>query len=99
VADGEVLVFREEMTISREAFLRSLPAAVGHEPFEVAGDAIRHRGTERAWRITLAPLPDLTLGLLALPRHRVCIHVEGYGEAERQRFLDRFELHFRRAGG
>jgi hypothetical protein len=99
VADGERLVFREDMTISREDFLRSLPAAVGHAPFEVAGDAIRHRGATRSWRITLAPLPDLTLGLLALPRHRVSIHVDGYGEAETRRLLDRFELHFRRAGG
>jgi hypothetical protein len=99
VADGEVLVFCADMTISRGAFLRSLPAAVGHEPFEVAGDAIRHRAAERSWRITLAPLPDLTLGLLALPRHRVSIHVEGYGEAETRGLLDRFELYFRRAGG
>jgi hypothetical protein len=99
VADREALAYREDMTISREAFLRLLPAAVGHAPFEVAGHVIRHRGPDRAWRIVVSPLPELRIGLLALPRLAVEIFVTGYDDAATGRFLERFELYFRRAGG
>jgi hypothetical protein len=87
------------MTISREEFLRSLPGAVADVPFEVAGGVIRHRGTDRSWRIELEPLRDLALGALALPRHRVVVHLEGYDVTAARRWLERFELHYRRGGG
>ena len=87
----------QDMTITREDFLRSLPAAVG-TAFTVDGDAIASNEAQ-PWRIELTALDDLRLGRLVLQRHRVRIFLTGYGATETKRFLDRFELHFRRAGG
>ena len=87
------------MTISRESFLRLLPAAVDNVAFDVSGADIRSRDEGRGWRIVLTPLPDRRMGPLALPRHRVEFYFTGYGEDDRRRFLERFELHYRRGGG
>jgi len=99
VSGGEELALRAEMTISREAFLRSLPAAVDHVPYVVAGAEIRSSLGAPSWRIVLAPLSDLAFGPIALPRQRVEIFLTGYDEPQRRRFLERFELYYRRAGG
>jgi len=99
VADGERLALRQEMTIARGAFLANLPAAVGGEAFDVQGDDVRAGDGWRSWRIAIVPLPDLCLGSLRLPRHRVEIWLEGFDAAAQSRFLERFELAFRRAGG
>jgi hypothetical protein len=97
VAEGEVLASVQDMSISRAAFLRSLPAAVGHAEFRVEGGEIVPVDPVRKWRIVIAALPELRLGMIALPRQRVQIFL-GAGEDAR-RFLERFELAFRRAGG
>jgi len=99
MTDGERLALRQDMTMSRDAFLRNLPAAVAHAPFQIRGDEIAHDGPERGWRIRLVPLPDRTLGALRLERHALEIHLRGYDAAAEREFLERFELHFRRGGG
>jgi hypothetical protein len=99
VAEAHVPALVQEMTISRESFLRLLPAAVDNVPFDVAGTDIRSRDDGRGWHIVLTPLSDMRLGRLALPRHRVAFHFTGYGEDDRRRFLERFELYYRRCGG
>ena len=101
---GEVLALRQVMTISREEFLRCLPAAVGHDPYVVAGESIRSGAvcgadSARGWRITVAPLSDLAIDLLRLPRHHVNLFLRGYDPVAARAFLDRFELYFRRGGG
>jgi hypothetical protein len=99
VRDAEGLALCQDMTISRADFLRSLGQAAGDAPFVVAGPEIRHDDGERAWRIVLTPLADLVIGSIRLPRHRVAIHLAGYDPAAARRFLERFELYFRRGGG
>jgi hypothetical protein len=99
VAEGEILVLSQDMTITRDAFLRSLPAAVGNVPFRTGDGEIRSRDSGHRWRIVLTPLPELRIGLIRLGRQRVEIFLTGYDEARTMRFLDRFELYFRRAGG
>ena len=99
MADGELLALRQDMTITREAFLRSLPAAVGNVAYVVGGTEFSYSDRGCGWRIVLASLPDLELGSIRLPRYRVEIHLTGYDEGATRRFLDRFELYFRRAGG
>ena len=88
-----------EMSITRDDFLRLLPAAVGHQPFSVEGERIEHRDAGRSWRIRLAPLPDLRVALVRLERHQVVLSLEGYSEEEAAAFMRRFELYFRRGGG
>ena len=97
MAEREVLASVQDMTISRDEFLRCLPVAVGHAEFRVAGGEIVPLESGPKWRIVIVPLPDLSIGMITLPRHRVQIFL-GEGEDER-RFLERFELGFRRAGG
>lgn len=97
--EGEVLALAQDMTISRESFLRLLPAALAHVPFAVDGADIRPLDGTQGWRIALSALPDLRLGAIALPRQHVEIWFGGY-DAERARaFLERFELYYRRGGG
>jgi hypothetical protein len=99
VAEREILALSQEMTISREDFLRLLPGAVEDAHFRVDGDQIRPVDAERHWRIVLSLLDDLRLGAIRLPRHRVEIHLTGDDADEHHRFVARFELHYRRAGG
>jgi hypothetical protein len=99
MAERARLALRQEMTISRGAFLRNLPAAVGHVPFVVQGDEIAHESGRRAWRVVLSPLPPLRAGALALERHAVEIHLRGFDASAERAFLERFELHYRRGGG
>ena len=99
VAEGEVLAFAQDMTISRDAFLRSLPAAVDDAAFRIDGGTIRPVDPDQKWRIVIAALGDLSIGMIRLPRHRVEIFLRDCGVEETRRFLARFELYFRRAGG
>ncbi len=92
-----------EMTISRADFVRLLPAAVGHQPFDETVNVfsgIEHQPAgARGWKIELLPLPALRIGAIHLERHRVQINFDGYAEADVAAFLTRFELYFRRGGG
>jgi len=88
-----------DKTILREEFLRSLPAAVGHVPYQTSGNQFQFEAAGRCWRITLEPLTDLRIGLLRLPRHRVSFSFSGYSDEEIAAFMARCELYFRRGGG
>lgn len=93
------LAWQQDMTITREEFLRTLAMAFAQTPFVVEGAEIRCAEDGRSWRMVLAPLPDLAVGQFRLPRQRVAIHLAGYDAAAARAFVDRFEFHFRRGGG
>lgn len=99
MSDGERLALRQEMTISRDAFVRGLPAAVAHAPYRVQGDDFVHGKATHGWRIRLTPLPERRIASLVLERHAVEIHLRGYDAEGERAFLERFELAFRRGGG
>ena len=86
-----------EMSLSREEFLRFLPAAVGS--FVVNGDEVRRSDGNRGWVIRLVPLADHRVGSVVVPRHRVEIVLEGYSEADADAFMNRFHRAFMRGGG
>ena len=86
-----------EMSLSREEFLRLLPAAVGS--FVVNGDEVRRSDGNRGWVIRLVPLADHRVGSVVVPRHRVEIVLEGYSEADADAFMNRFHRAFIRGGG
>jgi hypothetical protein len=86
-----------EMSITREEFLRLLPAAVG--PFEVNGNTIMGHGTACGWLIRLTPLTDHRAGSIVVPRHRVELVLEGCAESEAEAFMERFHRAFLRGGG
>jgi hypothetical protein len=86
-----------EMSLSREEFLRHLPAAVG--PFEVDGETVRWSGGRLRWSIHLVPLAAARLGNVVVPRHRVEITLEAHSTEEAEAFMDRFHRGFLRGGG
>lgn len=90
---------RFDMTITRADFRRLLPAAVDHVPFIERDGAFVHRNGARGWRIALASLPQLEIGLIRLERYRVDFEFTGYSAGEIADFMARFELYFRRGGG
>jgi hypothetical protein len=88
---------RLEMSLSREEFLRLLPAAV--PAFDFDGDVINWSDADRRGTIHLVPLADHRLGSVVVPRHRVDIVLEGWSEAEGDAFMERFQRAFLRGGG
>ena len=50
-------------------------------------------------RISWQILPSRVIALLKLPRLRVVFRFEGVSADERQRFMQRLDLHLRRGGG
>jgi hypothetical protein len=86
-----------EMSLTREEFLRLLPAAVG--PFEMHGETIRSTDGARRWTIRLTPLPDRHLGSVSVPRLLVAIALDARPEAEGDAFMERFRRAFLRGGG
>jgi hypothetical protein len=90
---------RFDMTITREDFCRLLPAAVNHVPFAEIDGAYVHEDGARGWRICLAALPQLKIGLIRLERHHVEFKFSGYSPKEIEAFMSRFEMYFRRGGG
>lgn len=93
-----------EMSISREEFLRLLPAVLVGQPSSLTGS-----GAEllveasivvgQATRLRLVPLPDRRLGSVVMPRHRVEISIEGCSDADAEAFMARFHQAFLRGGG
>ena len=84
-----------EATTTRADFLRILPLATGETELREIGGRICGRG----WAIRLTPIAPLEIGLVRLERHRVEIEFDGMAEADRERFMQRFSLHYQRGGG
>lgn len=82
-------------SITREEFLRLLPAATGCEAIGEDGDVFRGPG----WTIRLTPMAPLQIALVRLPRFEVEIAFDAWPQAEQDAFLDRFGAHFQRGGG
>ena len=85
------------MALTREEFLRLLPAAVG--PFTVDGEAIGPAGGDGGWAIRLGSLPHQRLGGVAVPRLGVDISVDAASATEAEAFMGRFRRAFLRGGG
>ncbi len=88
-----------DMSISREEFLRLLPAAVGLSPFAEADGTFTGKDGPRCWTVRILPLADHRLGSVVLPCHRVEIHLDGYSNEAAEWFLARFHRGFQRGGG
>jgi hypothetical protein len=88
-----------DMSLTREEFLRLLPAAVGLETVTLENDCLVHANASKGWRIGLTRLPDLRLGSVVLPLHRVELAFDGFSQQDIQAFMARFERHFQRGGG
>jgi hypothetical protein len=86
-----------EMTISREEFLRFLPAVV--PTAEDEGQTVWWFNDNRRWTIRLVPLSPRRVAGAALPRHRVEVVLDACTEDEGEAFMARFNRAFLRGGG
>jgi len=87
------------MALTHREFLRSLPGAAPGMESRVSGSEIELSSPPRRVVISLGPEQYRRLGALALPEIEVRLRFEGFSVQDRQAFLDRFDLAFRRGGG
>jgi hypothetical protein len=88
-----------EMGADPEEFRRLLPAALGGIEFAGDGDRITARDGHRSVDIEVAPQPPRRLAAMSLPVIRVRLRLDGFADAEADRFLARFRLAYQRGGG
>ena len=86
---------QHDATITRQDFLRILPAATGEADIRESADIFFGRG----WSLRLTAIAPLEIGSVRLERQRVEIEFDGLTEAEQERFMQRFTLHYQRGGG
>ncbi|WP_312261929.1 hypothetical protein [Limnohabitans sp.] len=91
--------FERDMATTEVEWLAALPRAVGEHPCAVqAGHAeirIQHGRLLLQWHV----LPPRVIALLRLQRLAVVFAFDGVDDAERQRFMKRFDLTMQRGGG
>ena len=87
------------MALTHAEFLRSLPRAAPGMERRINGNVVELSAPPRRVVISLGPEQSRRLGALALPETEVRLRLEGFSVQERQAFLERFDLAFRRGGG
>ena len=91
--------FERHMGLTRAEFLRTLPEALGHPHYSIDGDRIEIADRAGSILIRLGPPEERRIGMLRLPVTRVEFRFGAMPEAERERFMARFERYFQRGGG
>jgi len=105
IAGGRAVVappfrVRKEMGFSRAEFLRILPRFAAGLETQVSGNRIALSDGKRRVQIILGKEQERALGpIFRLPYTEVEIVLTGYGQAERESFLARFDRHFFKGGG
>lgn len=87
------------MALTPAVFLRDLPRAMGDLDYAVADGRVDAVSEGRRLTIGLEPLPPRVIGLLSLERSQVTLDFEGWAQAEREAFLERFDRAYQRGGG
>ena len=95
---GPVVVVKE-MGISHREFFRTLPRAMDGFDYGVADGVVRVRAGDKLALIQLGPETVRSIASMRLPATRIEFTFSGYTDAEARKFLDHFDLHFRRGGG
>jgi len=95
----EVHRFAREMGLTHAEFFRTLPQAINHHPHRRNNRSIEIDYGERAVRIELGPEKTRRIASLKLPCVDVTFTFSGFTDAERNAFMERFDLYFRRGGG
>jgi hypothetical protein len=98
VSGAAATVYRFEMAVTQEEFVRSLPHAVGSfeqrydRSFEGCTDQVR-------WSVRCVEMPQRRIGSLALPVLDVTVTIEAADTEAGKAFVGRFLRAYQRAGG
>ena len=87
------------MGLTRSDFLRTLPAAVAPLDYRVDQDLVTIDHPAGRIEISLRPATERRLGSFRLPVVPMQFRFTGLDPAQRQSFMQRFDLHFQRGGG
>ncbi len=85
--------------MSHAEFYRSLPAAIAHREHRIRDDAIEVGLDPGRVRIELGPERARAIASLRIPYTEVSFEFHDLSDAQREAFMTRFELYFRRGGG
>ena len=104
--------FERDMACTEAEWLRWLPNAVGDHPLALTGPQAPEPDHPQPWegsarvalvigvlRIGWHALPPRVIALLRMPRMQVYYRFDGVPEADRDRFMQRFDLYTQRGGG
>ena len=87
------------MATTEAEWLMRLPLAVGEHPWRREGSRVIVVLGSGHLEIVWQPLPPRVIALLRMPRLAVCFAFEAVDAAERQQFMQRFDLTMQRGGG
>lgn len=91
--------FEREMACTEAEWLRWLPNAIGEHFWKLqsqsAGVRIGDGALGLSWRVA----EPRVIALMSLPRLLVSFRFAGVDEAQRYRFMKRFDLYMQRGGG
>ena len=91
--------FEREMGCTEAQWLMWLPRALGEHPWKQhTGSANVHIGAG-ALDLTWQVAPARVIGLVSIPVLRVSFCFDGLDDAQRYRFMQRFDLYMQRGGG
>lgn len=91
--------FTRELGFSHAEFFRSLPAAIEHREYTVRENVVRLDFEQGSVCIELGPEEVRAIASLRLPSTKVKFTFSNLSQAERERFMRRFNLYFQRGGG
>ena len=91
--------FAREMGLTHEEFFRELPAALGYRSFVAEAGRVSVDLERGSLVITLGREQTRRIAALSLPYTEVAFAFQGVEAIERETFMQRFDLCFRRGGG
>jgi hypothetical protein len=91
--------FTRELGLTHTEFYRSLPPAIAPRAFTRENDRVQIDLEPGTVTIELGPQKQRSIASLRLPYVEVRFTFSGLSIAQRQAFMERFEIHFHRGGG
>ena len=91
--------FTLDMGLTHAEFFKTLPAAIGHLAYTRDGNVIRVDYEGRCVQFELGPQQVREIALLRMPHTPVKFNFHRFSDAQRETFMERFDLYFRRGGG
>ena len=87
------------MGLTHTEFFRSLPPAIENREYSVEDGVVRIDVDGRSVIIELGSQLSRAIASLKLPYLEVRFSFHGFSDEEREQFMERFELYYRRGGG
>ena len=91
--------FDREMGCTEREWLGYLPQAIGSHPYQQVAQALTATIDQGQLTLSWRVAEPRRIGLAKIPRLLVSFRFQGLDDAERYRFMKRFDLFMQRGGG